>query len=131
MKKKAAEIGATLSDDDEPVAKGGKGKKSKEDRKGKGCSKGCGKGYGKGKSNPKGRGGVDLRTAWKDRFYTYLGMAIPGFPNLFMVHGPESPSVLFNMPLGAERGVVIGKRGHVLRGQRERKTLHGMVGAAR
>ena len=53
--------------------------------------------------NPKGRGDVDLRTAWKDRFYTYLGIAIPGFPNLFMVHGPESPSVLFNMPLGAER----------------------------
>ncbi len=32
-----------------------------------------------------------------------LGMAIADFPNLFMIHGPGSPSVLYNMPLGAER----------------------------
>ena len=55
------------------------------------------------KLNPVGRGGVDLATYWNDKFSTYLGVTIPGFPNLFMVHGPESPSVLFNMPLGAER----------------------------
>ncbi len=53
--------------------------------------------------NPRGRDGVDLATCWRERFNTYLGVTIPGFPNLFMVHGPESPSVLFNMPLGAER----------------------------
>ena len=52
--------------------------------------------------NPKGRGGVELATAWSKRFYTYLGVAIPGFPNLFMVHGPQSPSVLYNMPYGGE-----------------------------
>jgi cation diffusion facilitator CzcD-associated flavoprotein CzcO len=52
--------------------------------------------------NPKGRGGVDLATAWRERFFTYLGVAIPGFPNLFMVHGPQSPSVLYNMPYGGE-----------------------------
>ncbi|MEQ1882837.1 MAG: NAD(P)/FAD-dependent oxidoreductase [Burkholderiales bacterium] len=52
--------------------------------------------------NPKGRGGVDLATAWNKRFFTYLGIAIPGFPNLFMVHGPQSPSVLYNMPYGGE-----------------------------
>ena len=52
--------------------------------------------------NPKGRGGVDLATAWSKRFFTYLGVAIPGFPNLFMVHGPQSPSVLYNMPYGGE-----------------------------
>lgn len=52
--------------------------------------------------NPKGRGGVDLATAWSKRFYTYLGVAIPGFPNMFMVHGPQSPSVLYNMPYGGE-----------------------------
>jgi cyclohexanone monooxygenase len=28
---------------------------------------------------------------------------IADFPNLFMIHGPGSPSVLYNMPLGAER----------------------------
>lgn len=52
--------------------------------------------------NPKGRGGVDLVTAWNKRFFTYLGVAIPGFPNFFMVHGPQSPSVLYNMPYGGE-----------------------------
>jgi cation diffusion facilitator CzcD-associated flavoprotein CzcO len=52
--------------------------------------------------NPRGRGGVSLNECWKARFNSYLGITIPGFPNLFMVHGPESPGVLFNMPLGAE-----------------------------
>ena len=52
--------------------------------------------------NPRGRGGVTLNECWKTRFNSYLGITIPSFPNLFMVHGPESPGVLFNMPLGAE-----------------------------
>ena len=52
--------------------------------------------------NPRGRGGVSLHERWQARFNSYLGITIPGFPNLFMVHGPESPGVLFNMPLGAE-----------------------------
>ena len=52
--------------------------------------------------NPKGRGGVSLAEKWRTRFDTYLGITIAGFPNLFMIHGPGSPSVLFNMPLGAE-----------------------------
>ena len=55
------------------------------------------------KLNPVGRDGLDLATAWQEKFYTYLGLSIPGFPNLFMVHGPQSPCVLFNMPLGGER----------------------------
>jgi cation diffusion facilitator CzcD-associated flavoprotein CzcO len=52
--------------------------------------------------NPKGRGGVTLKERWRDRFDSYLGITVPDFPNLFMIHGPGSPSVLFNMPLGAE-----------------------------
>lgn len=52
--------------------------------------------------NPRGRGEVTLKEKWEKRFSTYLGMTIADFPNLFMIHGPESPSVLFNMPLGAE-----------------------------
>ncbi|RLA12336.1 MAG: cyclohexanone monooxygenase [Gammaproteobacteria bacterium] len=52
--------------------------------------------------NPKGRNGISLNEEWADRFNTYLGMTIPQFPNLFMIHGPETPSVLYNMPLGAE-----------------------------
>lgn len=53
--------------------------------------------------NPRGRGGLPLAEAWAGRFSTYLGLTVHGFPNLFMIHGPESPSVLYNMPLGAER----------------------------
>jgi len=52
--------------------------------------------------NPKGRGGVSLAEKWRDSFDNYLGIAVADFPNLFMIHGPGSPSVLFNMPLGAE-----------------------------
>jgi cyclohexanone monooxygenase len=53
--------------------------------------------------NPKGRGGFSLKERWSDRFHNYLGMTISGFPNLFMIHGPGSPGVFYNMPLGAER----------------------------
>jgi len=53
--------------------------------------------------NPKGRGGVSLGERWQDRFHNYLGMTVAGFPNLFMIHGPGSPGVFYNMPLGAER----------------------------
>jgi cyclohexanone monooxygenase len=53
--------------------------------------------------DPRGRGGVRLKERWHDRFHNYLGMMIAGFPNLFMIHGPGSPGVLYNMPLGAER----------------------------
>jgi cation diffusion facilitator CzcD-associated flavoprotein CzcO len=53
--------------------------------------------------DPKGRGGMSLKERWHDRFHNYLGMTIAGFPNLFMIHGPGSPGVFYNMPLGAER----------------------------
>jgi cation diffusion facilitator CzcD-associated flavoprotein CzcO len=53
--------------------------------------------------NPKGRGGMSLKERWQDRFHNYLGLTIAGFPNLFMIHGPGSPGVFYNMPLGAER----------------------------
>ena len=52
--------------------------------------------------NPRGRGGASLEEKWRTRFDSYLGMTVADFPNLFMIHGPGSPSVLFNMPLGAE-----------------------------
>ncbi len=57
------------------------------------------------KLNPKGRDGVPLTDKWASGFDNYLGMTIAGFPNLFMIHGPTSPGVLFTMPLGGERQV--------------------------
>ncbi|MCB1749387.1 MAG: NAD(P)/FAD-dependent oxidoreductase [Gammaproteobacteria bacterium] len=53
--------------------------------------------------DPRGRDGVPLTERWAQRFNSYLGLTIPGLPNLFMIHGPESPCVLYNMPLGAEQ----------------------------
>ena len=53
--------------------------------------------------NPQGRDGVRLKDKWESRFDTYLGTTIAGFPNLFMIHGPTSPGVLYTMPLGGER----------------------------
>ena len=45
----------------------------------------------------RGRGGQTLAAAWAAGPRTYLGLATAGFPNLFMVSGPGSPSVLSNM----------------------------------
>ena len=45
----------------------------------------------------RGRGGLPLREAWEAGPRTYLGLAVNGFPNLFTITGPGSPSVLTNM----------------------------------
>jgi cyclohexanone monooxygenase len=52
-----------------------------------------------------GRGGQTLKRAWAGGPITYLGLGIPEFPNLFIVAGPGSPSVLTNMVLAAEQHV--------------------------
>ncbi len=44
-----------------------------------------------------GVGGRSLQDAWGEGPKTYLGLAVSGFPNLFTVTGPGSPSVLTNM----------------------------------
>jgi cation diffusion facilitator CzcD-associated flavoprotein CzcO len=53
--------------------------------------------------NPVGRGGTKLQDKWADGAHTYLGIGVSDFPNLFLIQGPESPSVLYNMPFGGER----------------------------
>src|SRR5262249_35456252 len=45
----------------------------------------------------RGRSGVALRERWRWGPRTYLGLAVAGFPNLFAITGPGSPSVLTNM----------------------------------
>src|SRR5690606_19329770 len=42
----------------------------------------------------RGRGGVSLKESWSAGPRTYLGICSAGFPNLFMITGPGSPSVL-------------------------------------
>jgi cyclohexanone monooxygenase len=46
--------------------------------------------------------GASLRQEWVNGPMTYLGMNVAGFPNLFLVTGPGSPSVLSNMVLSIE-----------------------------
>jgi cyclohexanone monooxygenase len=53
----------------------------------------------------RGRDGVPLSQAWEDGPRTYLGLQVAGFPNLFMVTGPASPSVLSNMVVSIEQHV--------------------------
>jgi cyclohexanone monooxygenase len=55
--------------------------------------------------DPVGRGGRHLREAWAAGPVTYLGLGVPGFPNLFLVTGPGSPSVLANMFVAIEQHV--------------------------
>jgi cation diffusion facilitator CzcD-associated flavoprotein CzcO len=53
----------------------------------------------------RGRAGKSLREYWKGGPQTYLGLQMPGFPNLFTITGPGSPSVLTNMPVAIEQHV--------------------------
>ena len=53
----------------------------------------------------RGRKGLPLADKWSDGWSTYLGLATAGFPNLFMITGPGSPSVLTNMPTAIEQHV--------------------------
>ena len=55
--------------------------------------------------NLSGRGGCKLEDVWADGPHTYLGISIAGFPNLFTITGPQSPSVLSNMPVSIEQHV--------------------------
>jgi cyclohexanone monooxygenase len=52
-----------------------------------------------------GNGGIKLADRWRDGPRTLFGMAIAEFPNLFMINGPGSPSVLSNMVTSIEQHV--------------------------
>lgn len=62
-----------------------------------------------------GRGGVTLAERWSEGPKTYLGLAIAGFPNLFTITGPGSPSVLANMVFAIEQHVdwIVGCLGYM------------------
>ena len=52
-----------------------------------------------------GRDGLTMHDAWAAGPVNYLGLAVPGFPKLFVVTGPGSPSVLTNMIVSIEQHV--------------------------
>ncbi|MEZ5659569.1 MAG: NAD(P)/FAD-dependent oxidoreductase [Burkholderiaceae bacterium] len=53
----------------------------------------------------RGSQGRRLADAWADGPRNYLGLMVAGFPNLFMITGPGSPSVLTNMIMSIEQHV--------------------------
>ncbi|HET7038188.1 MAG TPA: NAD(P)/FAD-dependent oxidoreductase [Thermomicrobiaceae bacterium] len=53
----------------------------------------------------RGREGCTLREKWAGGPRAYLGLASAGFPNLFLITGPGSPSVLSNMIVSIEQHV--------------------------
>ncbi len=53
----------------------------------------------------RGAEGRRLADAWEFGPRTYLGLQVAGFPNLFTITGPGSPSVLVNMPVAIEQHV--------------------------
>jgi cyclohexanone monooxygenase len=53
----------------------------------------------------RGVGGVRLADRWAEGPKSYLGLSVAGFPNLFIITGPGSPSVLTNMLPSIEQHV--------------------------
>jgi cation diffusion facilitator CzcD-associated flavoprotein CzcO len=53
----------------------------------------------------RGAAGRRLADAWAEGPRTFLGLQVAGFPNLFTITGPGSPSVLVNMPVAIEQHV--------------------------
>lgn len=53
--------------------------------------------------NITGRDGVVLEDVWAKRPHAYLSISIPGFPNLFMLNGPNGPVGNFSLIDIAER----------------------------
>jgi cyclohexanone monooxygenase len=55
--------------------------------------------------NVTGRDGLRLAEAWEAGPRTYLGLQVAGFPNLFTITGPGSPSVISNVIVSIEQHV--------------------------
>jgi 4-hydroxyacetophenone monooxygenase len=65
-----------------------------------------------------GRGGLDLHEHWKGDARAYLGIAVPGFPNLFCLYGPNTNivingSIIYFSECGAR--YILGCIEHLLR----------------
>ena len=57
------------------------------------------------KMDIRGKNDLSLKDKWSEGPKTYLGLQVAGFPNLFMITGPGSPSVLSNMPMSIEQHI--------------------------
>ena len=53
----------------------------------------------------RGQNGLTLKETWQEGPKSYLGLAVAGFPNLFIVTGPGSPSIATNVVMAIEQHV--------------------------
>jgi cation diffusion facilitator CzcD-associated flavoprotein CzcO len=53
----------------------------------------------------RGRAGATLKKKWAEGPRSYLGIMVADFPNLFIITGPQSPSVMSNMVVSIEQHV--------------------------
>jgi cation diffusion facilitator CzcD-associated flavoprotein CzcO len=61
-----------------------------------------------------GRSGVSLRDVWRDGAYAYKGMTLDGFPNLFMLYGPNTNGGSIIDKLETQSRYVVDKIAHIL-----------------
>jgi cation diffusion facilitator CzcD-associated flavoprotein CzcO len=55
--------------------------------------------------NVRGLNGMTIDEAWRERIYCYGGIALPGFPNLFMLYGPFALVNNVPVPLGLDQEI--------------------------
>ena len=60
-----------------------------------------------------GRGGVRLEDVWRDGAHAYLGVTVSGFPNLFMLYGPNTNQGSILLMLEHEVDYVVRKLEHM------------------
>jgi cyclohexanone monooxygenase len=53
----------------------------------------------------KGKGGLSIKEKWQDGPQTYMGVMVAGFPNMFMITGPQSPGVKSQMIFSCQQHV--------------------------
>jgi cation diffusion facilitator CzcD-associated flavoprotein CzcO len=52
-----------------------------------------------------GLNGLTIDEVWKEKIHSYAGIALPGFPNMFMLYGPFSPVNNVPVPLGLDQEI--------------------------
>ena len=72
----------------------------------------------------RGEGGISIADQWQHGPRTFLGLMVSGFPNLFMVNGPQNPSGLCNAPRCIDQNIdwIAGAIDHLRRKQLTRIT---------
>ncbi len=50
----------------------------------------------------RGPSGASLHDTWSNGVRSFLGIGVPGFPNMLILYGPQSPTAFWNGPTSAE-----------------------------